>query len=101
MFVVKGRLFVAEDFDDAAVLGPDVDAVGFEVEEVGAGWGALGGRVPPVGLIADIALVVDAATSAVVDDEFVVLKAVVLYQSADDKAVVVAVAVGCDDVGVG
>ena len=48
-----------------------------------------------------VAFVVDAVTVAVVDDELVVLKAVVLYQSADDEAVVHAVAVRGDHVGVG
>ena len=36
------------------MLGPDVDAVGFKIEEIGACWGVPVGRVPPVGVVADI-----------------------------------------------
>ena len=89
-----------EHFDDAAVLCPDVHAVGLEVVEVGARRGALCGGVPPVVFGGDVALVVDAVAVAVVDGEFVIFKTVMLYQSADDKAVVHTVAVGCNDIGV-
>ena len=71
------QLFVAEHFDDATVLGVDVDAVGFEVVEVGAGGSALGGGVPPVIVCGYVAVVVDLVAAAVV----------------------VAVAVGGDEVG--
>ena len=73
------QLFVAEHFDDATVLGVDVDAVGFEVIEVSACGDAVGGGVPPVGLVGDVTLVVDAVSGAVVDGELVVPEAVVLY----------------------
>lgn len=94
-----GWLFVVEDFDGSAVLGPDVDAVGLEVVEVGAGRCVLGSGVPPVGLGGDIAFVENAVAVAVVDGEFVVFETIVFYQSANDKAVVYAVAVGGDQVG--
>ena len=81
------------------MLGVDVDAVGFEVVEVGAGGSALGGGVPPVIVCGYVAVVVDLVAAAVVDGELVIFEAVVFYQAADDEAVVVAVAVVGDEVG--
>ena len=86
--------------DDPLVLCPDVDAVGFKVVEIGVG-GVVFGGCPPVVFVEYVAAVIDLATVAVVDGEFVVFEAVVFYEAADDKAVVDAVAVGCDDVGEG
>ena len=91
--------FVAQDFYDAGVLGPDVHSVGFEVVEVGAGGSVLGGGVPPVIVCGYVAVVVDLVAAAVVYGELVIFEAVVFYQAADDEAVVVAVAVGGDEVG--
>ena len=95
------RLFITKHFDDTSVLGPDVHAVGFEVEEISAGGGTLGGRIPPVGLRGYILLMINLSTRSVIDRELAILEAVVLYQSADDEAVVHTVAVGGDYIGVG
>ena len=89
-----------EDLYHPAVLGPDVHSVGLKVIEICTRRGALCGWVPPVVFGGDVAFVIDAMPVAVVDGELVIFKAVVLYQSADDKAVVHAVTVGGDDIGV-
>ena len=83
------------------MLGPDVNAVGLEVVEVGARRGALCGGIPPVSFGGDVSFMVYAVAVAVVDSELVRVIAVVFYQSADDKAVVRTIAVGCHHVGVG
>ena len=70
--------FVAEDFDNAGVLGVDGDAVGFEVVEVGASGMAVSSGVPPVVVGGDVAAVVYLVAVAVVDGELVVLETVVL-----------------------
>ena len=93
-------MLLLQHFDNAAVLGPDVDTVGFEIVEIGAGGGTLGSGVPPV-VVGDVAAVVDAVTVAVVDGELVIFETVVFCQSADDETVVHAVAIGGDEVGIG
>ena len=72
------QLFVAEDFDNAGVLGVDGDTVGSEVVEVGAGGNALGFGVPPVVIGGDVDFMENAAAGAVVDGKFAVFEAVVL-----------------------
>ena len=99
MMIIFCSLF-SEDFDGATVLGVDVHAVGFEVEEIGAGGNVVLVGVPPVVVAVDVLPVEDAMTPTVVDGEFVVLEAVVLNETLDDEAVVDAVAVGGDIVGV-
>ena len=86
--------FVAQDFYDAGVLGVDVDAVGFEVVEVGAGGSVLGGGVPPVIVCGYVAVVVDLVAAAVVvavavgGDEVGELKGGVVYVTVDVESIV-------------
>ena len=81
------------------MLGCVVDAAAYEAVEVGAGGDARGGRVPELVVAADVLGIEDNAACAVGDDKHVVGIALVLHQSADDKVVVEAVAVGSDSVG--
>ena len=83
------------------MLGPDINAVGLEIVEVGAGGDALCGGVPPVVVVGDVDFMEDTSAGAVIDVELVVFEAVVFQQAHDDEAIVGAVAVGGDEVGEG
>lgn len=94
-------LVFAEYFDYSVVLHRTVDALAYKAVVVGAVGGVGGIGIPELFLFVDVVNLVDEVSPAVVDGEFVVGVALVFDEVGDAEDVVVAVAVGGDEVGEG